>query len=134
MAIEKSTHKSKMCPSYVAKAGAQLFGVVNNEGNITYISTPLQVTEEFIQDNIGKTPLEQRFKFAGKCVEKGCGQWNNEKHECSLPKLVENLQKVNTKIGFCAIRNSCRWFSQENYKACLSCNEVLRNMQVGSNF
>jgi len=125
--MEASFHSSKkLCPSYVGKVGAQLFGVVNKDGRVQFI-TPLTVTEEFIQQN---DHLEQRFRFTGKCVEKGCGQWDNEESKCSLSKKVQNLDTVkNTGLSFCPIRSQCRWFSQDGNEACFSCNEVTRNME-----
>lgn len=116
----------KMCPSYVGKVGAQLFGVVNKDGKVQFI-TPLTVTEEFIQQNDN---LEQRFRFTGKCVEKGCAQWNNEGSKCSLSQKVQDLDTIkNTELSFCPIRSQCRWFSQDGKDACFSCNEITRNME-----
>lgn len=116
----------KMCPSYVGKVGAQLFGVVNKDGRVQFI-TPLTVTEEFIQQN---DHLEQRFRFTGKCVEKGCAQWDNEESKCSLSKKVQDLDITkSTELIFCPIRSQCRWFSQDGNEACFSCNEVTRNME-----
>jgi hypothetical protein len=125
--MEASFNSSKkMCPSYVGKVGAQLFGVVNKDGKVQFI-TPLTVTEDFIQHNDN---LEQRFRFTGKCVEKGCAQWNNEESKCSLSKKIQNsdINKVQ-ELSFCPIRSQCRWFSQDGKEACFSCNEITRNME-----
>lgn len=125
--MEADSHSSKkMCPSYVGKVGAQLFGVVNKEGKVKFI-TPLTVTEEFVQQN---NHLEQRFRFTGKCVEKGCAQWDNEESKCSLSKKIQDLGTIkNTELSFCPIRSQCRWFSQDGNEACFSCNEITRNME-----
>ena len=125
--MEASFNSSKkMCPSYLGKVGAQLFGVVNKDGKVQFI-TPLTVTEEFVQQN---DHLEQRFRFTGKCVEKGCAQWNNEESKCSLSKKVQNLDlNQNKELSYCQIRSQCRWFSQDGNEACFSCNEVTRNME-----
>ncbi len=125
--MEASFNSSKkMCPSYLGKVGAQLFGVVNKDGKVQFI-TPLAVTEEFVQQN---DHLEQRFRFAGKCVEKGCAQWNNEESKCSLSQKVQELDlNQNKELSFCPIRSQCRWFSQDGNEACFSCNEVTRNME-----
>ena len=123
-------NSQKMCPSYVGKAGAQLFGVVNKDGKVQFI-TPLTVTEEFLELNKGKNSLEQRFRFTGKCVEKGCAQWNNEESKCSLSQKVQNLDVgyTNKELSYCPIRSNCRWFHQDGKDACFSCNEVTRNME-----
>lgn len=116
----------KMCPSYLGKVGAQLFGVVNKDGKVQFI-TPLAVTEDFIEQNKN---LEQRFRFTGKCVEKGCAQWNNEESKCSLSRKVQNLDlNKNKELSYCPIRSQCRWFSQDGNDACFSCNEITRNME-----
>ena len=117
-----------MCPSYVGKAGAQLFGVLSKDGKVNFI-TPLTVTEEFLELNKDKN-LEQRFRFTGKCAEKGCSQWNNEESKCSLSKKVQDLDTdIIQELSFCPIRSQCRWFFQDGEKACFSCNEVTRNME-----
>lgn len=127
--MEANTNSKKMCPSYVGKAGAQLFGVVNKDGKVQFI-TPLTVTEEFLGLNKDKNSLEQRFRFTGKCVEKGCAQWNNEESKCSLSQKVQDLDThKNTELSYCPIRDHCRWFFQDGKEACYSCNEVIRNME-----
>ncbi|MBB4806977.1 hypothetical protein HNP38_002273 [Chryseobacterium defluvii] len=120
----------KLCPSYIGKAGAQLFGVVNKDGKVQFI-TPLTVTEEFLALNEGKNNLEQRFRFMGKCVEKGCAQWSSEESKCTLSHKVQDLdiKYKNTELLPCPIRNNCRWFFQDGKEACFSCNEVIRNME-----
>lgn len=115
----------KKCPSYIAKAGAQLFGVVNRDGKVRFI-TPLTVTEEFLATN---NP-EQRFRFTGKCIEKGCGQWNNRDLKCSLPAKMQHPGVPEaSSMSFCPIRGECRWFFQDGSQACFSCNEITRNME-----
>ncbi|GAB0154786.1 hypothetical protein CHRYSEOSP005_00460 [Chryseobacterium sp. Alg-005] len=128
--MEADSHSKKRCPSYIGKAGAQLFGVVNKEGKVQFI-TPLTVTEEFLRLNKGKSNLEQRFRFTGKCVEKGCAQWNSEESKCSLSQKVQDLGSVKRtkELSYCPIRTQCRWFHQDGKQACFSCNEVTRNME-----
>jgi hypothetical protein len=124
-----SDTSKKMCPSYIGKVGAQLFGVVGKDGKVQFI-TPLAVTEDFLKQNQGKNSLEQRFRFTGKCVEKGCTQWDKEESKCSLSRKVQNLDFHKEKgLVFCPIRSQCRWFSQDGKEACFSCNEVTRNME-----
>ncbi|MDQ1160017.1 hypothetical protein QE422_000385 [Chryseobacterium sp. SORGH_AS 447] len=125
--MEAETNSTqKKCPSYIGKAGTQLFGVVNKDGRVQFI-TPLTVTEEFIKNNGN---LEQRFRFTGKCIEKGCGQWDEQELKCSLSGKVQQLTVSETaEISFCPIRRQCRWFFQDGNKACFSCNEITRNME-----
>ncbi|MDF2933771.1 MAG: hypothetical protein K0R36_3102 [Chryseobacterium sp.] len=125
----KSNSSKKMCPSYLGKTGAQLFGVLGKDGKVNFI-TPLTVTEDFLELNKEKNNLEQRFRFTGKCVEKGCSQWNHEESKCSLSKKVQDFDASSIKnLSFCPIRSQCRWYSQDGENACFSCNEVTRNME-----
>ncbi len=125
----KSNSSKKMCPSYLGKTGAQLFGVLGKNGKVNFI-TPLTVTEEFLELNKQKSNLEQRFRFTGKCVEKGCSQWNHVESKCSLSKKVQDFDASSIKnLSFCPIRSQCRWYSQDGENACFSCNEVTRNME-----
>ncbi|MDR6405064.1 MULTISPECIES: hypothetical protein [Chryseobacterium] len=128
--MEASFNSSKkMCPSYIGKVGAQLFGVVNKDGKVQFI-TPLTVTEDFLELNKDQNSLEQRFRFTGKCVEKGCAQWNNEESKCSLSQKVQNFNtNQQAELFFCPIRSQCRWFFQDGKEACFSCNEITRNME-----
>ena len=125
----KINSSKKLCPSYLGKVGAQLFGVLGKDGKVNFI-TPLTVTEEFLELNKETPNLEQRFRFTGKCVEKGCSQWNNEESKCSLSKKVQDLDiKKSRELSYCPIRSQCRWFFQDGENACFSCNEVTRNME-----
>ena len=128
--MEASFNSSKkMCPSYIGKVGAQLFGVVNKDGKVQFI-TPLTVTEDFLELNKDQNNLEQRFRFTGKCVEKGCAQWNSEESKCSLSHKVQNFNSnQKAELSFCPIRPQCRWFFQDGKEACFSCNEITRNME-----
>ena len=127
--MEANSNTSKKCPSYLGKVGAQLFGVVSKDGKVRFI-TPLTVTEDFLDQNKDKNNLEQRFRFTGKCVERGCAQWDKEESRCSLSQKVQNLDNhKETELFFCPIRSQCRWFSQDGKEACFSCNEVTRNME-----
>ncbi|MBW8522126.1 hypothetical protein K0U91_06540 [Chryseobacterium chendengshani] len=125
----KNSSSKKMCPSYLGKTGAQLFGVLGKNGKVNFI-TPLTVTEEFLELNREKNNLEQRFRFTGKCVEKGCLQWNHGESKCSLSKKVQDFATdIVEELSFCPIRSRCRWFFQDGENACYSCNEVTRNME-----
>lgn len=128
MESRKNQITKTMCPSYVAKAGAQLFGVISKEGKVNFIS-PISLTEEYLSRS-DKSTLEQRFRFTGKCIEKGCAQWNSAQEKCTLSqKVSETVQQSVTALFFCPIRSSCRWFLQDGETACLSCNDILRNME-----
>jgi hypothetical protein len=127
---------SLSCPSYIAKSGAELFGIINSEGQVHYLSESIVIDDDFVDEaNKGRKP-EERFRFAGKCIEKGCKQWETNTNMCGLTqKIIRTINNIDTlkELPNCAIRDKCRWFAQENELACANCSEVFRN-QEGRNF
>jgi hypothetical protein len=130
------TENSLQCPSYVAKPGAELFGVVNKEGKVEYLNQPIKVDKNFIdegkkvQEKTGLA-LEERFRFSGKCIQGGCHQWSSEHSACSLVgKVMDAMnKKAEAALGPCPIRTGCRWFAQAGASACANCDEVVRNVE-----
>lgn len=115
------------CPSARAKPGSELLGVRQADGSVAILPQPLPVDEAFVaKANAVGTPPEQRFRFANKCVESGCQQWNGT--GCSVANRVsEFLDKVPalTELPSCGIRHRCRWFLQKGKPACQICPYVL---------
>ena len=129
MSLKKKS-EDKLCPSYTCKTGAKLFGIVGKAGTVSYLETPITVTETFVKEVSDGVPPEQRFRFSGKCIEGGCSQWDAGSSRCTLAKkVIETIGQAHTELSNCAIRGKCRWYAQDGEKACFSCNEVLRNME-----
>ena len=112
----------KTCPSAVCEEGANLVGIVNQEGMVDFLSNPFIIDAEFVDIAFrGKQP-ESRFRFSNRCVENGCKQWTG--HSCSVIErvLVEaEGQDFPNKLPPCSIRASCRWYHQEGNNACFVC-------------
>jgi hypothetical protein len=132
-------HKESLqCPSYIAKPGADLFGIVGKDGKVEYLDEPIKIDKTFVESakeyeqNTGKS-AEERFRFSGKCIEGGCSQWSHEHASCSLVgKVIEAMNKKAEREELllpCAIRSKCRWFSQQGALACANCNEIIRNAE-----
>lgn len=74
---------------------------------------------------------QRRFRFAEPCVAAGCGQWTGDR--CSVIDEViaaaqttaPQLVAVDAPLPYCAIRSSCRWFSQTGRAACRVCRFVV---------
>ena len=133
-AMEKQNDKSEslLCPSYVSKPGAQLFGIQNNDGKIDYLHEAIPVDRTFVEEaKLGRAP-EERFRFAGKCIQSGCHQWNDVQHQCGLVgAIIERMnQPLSNASEHCPIRSRCRWFAQNGMSACANCNEVVRNLEI----
>jgi hypothetical protein len=130
------TEQSLQCPSYVAKPGAELFGVVGQDGTVNYLDESIKVDQSFVdsararQVITGRAP-EERFRFAGKCIEGKCGQWDQGHSACSLvSRVIDAMNRKADQLPVpCAIRSRCRWYSQAGADACVSCNEVVRNAE-----
>lgn len=121
-----------LCPSYYAKPGAQLYGIVNGGGFIDYLQSTIEIDETFVTEaKKGRDP-EKRFRFAGNCAKNGCKQWDSGGKECGLIdkviEIVNNEEK--SELQHCAIRSECRWFAQKQGLACAQCNEIIRNIET----
>jgi hypothetical protein len=123
MADESGT---KTCPSARCETGATLLGIVNAAGEVSLLGNTMAIDETFVQTaQTGRSP-EQRFRFANKCVKSGCTQWTGTR--CGvidnvLNQIEEKYWKEN--LPSCAIRPTCRWFSQSGADACRVCTYVI---------
>lgn len=116
-----------MCPSHRCKPGSRLLGVRQEDGRVAILPEPFPVDNDFIE-KVKNHPLlaEQRFRFTNKCIESGCGQWNDK--GCGVvERMVKYLDQipVDDILPACSIRPSCRWFSQRGADACRICPYVL---------
>ncbi len=119
----------KSCPSSTCEEGAILLGVVNSNGTIGYVSTPVTIDQEFIDEAQQQGVPESNFRFSNTCVESGCRQWSNGK--CGvIQKIMWSNEDVSlpAQLPDCSIRDSCRWYFQEGAKACSFCPYIITNM------
>ncbi|HEV7381323.1 MAG TPA: hypothetical protein VGN64_16105 [Dyadobacter sp.] len=121
-----------LCPGYISKPGAKLFGIQNGEGKIDYLRQTITIDQTFVDSAQQGRPAEERFRFAGKCIEKGCHQWDDTSHQCGLAGAI--IERMNSPLSnapkHCPIRNRCRWFAQRGMDACANCNDIIRNLEV----
>jgi len=117
------------CPSYVSKAGAELFGVINEAGKVSYLKATIMVDNTFVEEAKTGRQAESRFRFSGKCITNGCLHWDAGTGTCVLiDKLIGIInQPVSQSLQACPIRQKCRWFLQEKELACANCSDVFRN-------
>ncbi len=116
----------RICPSSRAEEGALLIGVAGAMGKVSLLPQPLPVDQEFIQiaSRNGRI-LENRFRFAGECVQGACRQWKTG--ACGVIESVLNRTPttVEEPLRECAIRDGCRWYFQRGASACGVCTEVI---------
>lgn len=130
--LELEAPENLLCPSYVAKPGAALYGIVNSRGFIDYLQATIEIDETFVAEaQKGRAP-ENRFRFAGNCAKTGCKQWNTGQKACGLiDDVIEVIQNPElAELQHCAIRDKCRWFRQRSGLACAQCNEIIRNIET----
>ncbi|MBS1732083.1 MAG: hypothetical protein JST02_02190 [Bacteroidetes bacterium] len=123
--------KKFSCPSSVCEEGAQMLGVVKNDGTVSILPVALPIDKEFVQRSKDIPDIERRFRFSGTCLEKGCKQWTG--HSCGV---IENVLSSFTPKGKakglpeCSLRINCRWFSQEGRAACKACPLVVTDVHA----
>lgn len=119
----------RLCPSSTCEQGSILLGIVRADGRIAYLDPGIEVDEEFVETaRKGRSP-EKRFRFAAPCVEEKCTQWTGSacgaiEHAVALQD-EQLLQEESEQLPNCAIRPSCRWFSQIGGRACRVCPFVI---------
>jgi len=122
----ESIDEKIICPSSRAKAGSQLLGIRQADGTVAILPQPLPVDAHFLATASSISNPEQRFRFANKCVEGGCRQWNGK--ACSIAERITGfLEQVpfEKELAACAIRPRCRWHLQSGDDACRMCSFVV---------
>jgi hypothetical protein len=123
--------EERTCPSSRCEPGATLLGVVNSDGTVGYVTTPLTIDEDFVATaNEGRTP-ERRFRFAGPCVEGRCQQWTGSR--CGVIDKVLDMPTDNLPdaagLPKCSVRTTCRWYAQSGAAACRVCPYVITDLR-----
>ncbi len=117
------------CPSARAEPGATLIGVIGVDGRVAYLKTALEIDQDFIDEAAKDGPPEERFRFAGSCVEGRCVQWNAGR--CGvLDGVVPFLGTGDAEAPLqpCVIRGACRWYRQDSASACRICPGVITDI------
>jgi len=117
-----------VCPSARAEPGATLLGVIGVDGQVAYLKDRLEIDQDFI-DLVAKDGVpEERFRFAGTCVEGKCLQWDGKKSRCGVIDGVVpflGTGEGDSSLQPCSIRSACRWFRQDGPNACRICPGVI---------
>jgi hypothetical protein len=113
------------CPSSRAEPGAAVIGMLGGDGRVQYLKDWLAIDQQFIDDVSKHGRPEQRYRFAGRCVEGACSQWTGQR--CGvIDKVSEAIAPDGEhNVPACAIRSACRWFRQSGPDACHVCPMVI---------
>jgi hypothetical protein len=128
--MTKSGQAAALCPSAPAAPEAVLIGVIEPDGRVVNLTTPLPVDASFIERANTDAPLEARFRFSSPCAEGRCGYWTGA--QCGLiGKLTQAVPPDNTDtLPPCAIRARCRWWRQKGREACAICSFVVTGTEA----
>ena len=130
-----SAGTQRMCPSTPAERATVFLGMIGPTRRVAYITPRMPVTPELLvslqRDN---RPVEQLYRFAGRCVEHDCGFWTGE--HCALGARIS--QSYRSAVGaeneaalpHCAIRADCRWFAEQGRDACTACPHVVTEARL----
>src|SRR5215472_6131780 len=105
---------------------AAILGVVRrDEGTARVQILPQTLPPETLT---GHVPASLRrtevLRFAAPCAEGACLHFDGER--CQLAdRIVALLPPVIERLPPCAIRRTCRWFSQEGAEACRRCPQII---------
>lgn len=115
------------CPSWRAKSGALLIGMVNGTGKVSILAEPLRVNQDFIDAAAENGRPESRFRFAGTCIKSGCANWAGH---CRFgASLMDHPPQV-AGLPACGIRATCRWHAQHGPDVCLRCPGVVTDVAI----
>lgn len=120
---------AKLCPSARCEEGAQLLGVVKDDGHVDIIKHPFPIDGTFIEVANQGQAAETKFRFTNKCIKSGCAQWTGER--CGIiDKIIDHIKDEPQRYAIpdCSIRPNCRWYHQQGQEACKACPLVVRNV------
>ena len=107
---------------------ASVLGVVGGtaeQPRIVYLAEPVRVTPELLA-KLGDAPVTGALRVTAPCKERACSHFRDS--QCSLiTKIVRATPEAlpDAPVPRCHLRSRCRWWQQENVRACRRCPVVL---------
>jgi len=123
------------CPS--AQPGlpsAQIIAVVRRgaqSATVEMLRSPLppDTFDSVIPPGVRTTEV---LRFSAACMEDACSHFRSG--QCTLvQRVVRQLPADDTRLQFCAIRPTCRWFLQEGVAACRRCVYIVTEPETAIN-
>jgi hypothetical protein len=115
-----------LCPSAPPEPGGILVGIVQEDGRVGFVSTPLRVDEDFVREVEAEGEVARRYRFATPCVEGRCNHWRGGRCRVSDAAAASaEVAEPDGSLPHCGIRSSCRWFRQSGEDACRTCALVI---------
>ena len=124
-AVRVKHSEGKSCPSAPCVEGALLVGVRTESGRLAYVQPPTRIDAAFVERARAKGRPEARFRFSLPCSESACPQWTGTGCGVVDHVLAEEGPQAAAPLPHCAIRSTCRWYSQRGADACSVCPLVV---------
>jgi hypothetical protein len=122
--------EAKACPSAYCEEGALLLGVMTPSGKLAYVQPPTRIDAVFVARAQALGRPEARFRFSAPCREAQCPQWTGE--GCAVVDMALDTTDVAdsppASLPACAIRRTCRWYSQRGGAACAGCPLIVADI------
>lgn len=116
------------CPSSRPEIpGAEVFAVVSGtvkEPQVHYVDNPIPVNDSLQQTNL-PVSLTEVLRISAPCMENRCQYFDGAK--CRLAKVIseEGISRKKLSVPFCAIRDTCRWYTERGHDACRMCRYIV---------
>jgi hypothetical protein len=129
----KAADPGVTCPSSTCTPGNLLLGIVRPNGHVAALRNPIPIDKAFVDKaSEVRRAAEMRFRFAGPCVTTACQHWTGAR--CEVSDAVTRTVTATSEQPFeptpCAIRSSCRWWSQNGAAACRACSFVVHSRDI----
>ncbi len=123
---------ARMCPSTPVDNATVFLGMISTDHRVAYVTPAIPMSPEEIAElptAPGATP-ESQYRFAGPCVESGCGHWSGS--HCGLGERIAarhtEVPGDERPLPRCAIRARCRWYAEQGGDACVVCQFVVTDL------
>lgn len=128
--MKNSDKDDFLCPSAPLTENSFLFGVLDEKAEVQYIDSVIPITEDLLSSFSNIDNPEKHFRFTMTCGKDKCAQWSDNK--CSVGSAIQkaDINNLNTKPMKCAIRQACRWYSQEGLEACTLCKYIVTDVSL----
>lgn len=116
----------ELCPSAPCKPGSLLLGVVQSDGAVDFLATPLAVTKRFSELAYQGRMPEARFRFSAPCLRDGCSKWEGGCGVAARASAVpQDARAAARAVADCAIRARCQWHAEFGAAICEACRWLI---------
>jgi hypothetical protein len=111
---------------------------MTGSGRLAYLPIPVSVDAAFAAMLRKPGRPESRYRFSEPCAEGRCPQWTGsacgvidhllDERADTGPAAAPEAHGAGPPLPACAIRRTCRWYSQRGAAACGICPEIVADV------